>query len=292
MKPAPFTLHRPTSLAEALDLLSTLGDDAKPLAGGQSLIPILAMRLTRFDHLIDLNLVEELSGITRDGESIVIGAMTRQAAIGADAVVDAEVPLLARATSEIGHFQIRSRGTIGGSLAHADPAAEYPAVLLALEASVKVTSVRGSRVVPAAELFEAMWTTSIAPDEIIESVILPTRTARNGSAISEITRRKGDFAMAGAVCTVSLSPDLTVQKCALGLFGVASTPVRAFGAEQSIIGEPADAVHCAGVADEAVGDLAPADDMHASSDDRTDMAAVAVQQSLRRALQDAMEKTA
>ena len=146
MKPAPFDYHRPDSAAEAAQLLADFGDDAKLLGGGQSLVPMLALRLAFFDHLVDISRLDELKGIERDGDSLYIGGGTTHAAVGADAQVASAVPLLARATPLIGHFQIRSRGTIGGSIAHADPAAEYPAVALTLDAEIEALSPLDRRV--------------------------------------------------------------------------------------------------------------------------------------------------
>ena len=149
MKPTRFEYHSPATLAEALEMLAELGDDAKALAGGQTLVPLLALRLTRFDHLIDLNNVGELAGVEEDEDAVVVSAMTRQAVIGRHPTVGRSVPLLAEATHHIGHFQIRNRGTIGGSLAHGDAASEYPAAALALGASMEVASTEGRRSIPA-----------------------------------------------------------------------------------------------------------------------------------------------
>src|ERR1700691_1105176 len=166
VKPAPFEYHAPESLDEAASTLAELGDSAKVLAGGQSLIPMLALRLTAFDHLVDLGRVEALRGIGVDGDDVVIGAMTVQRVVGSDATVARSVPLLAKSTPLIGHFQIRNRGTIGGSVAHADPAAEYPAVALALDATMEVASTTGTRAIAAADFFDGLWTTTMEPEEV------------------------------------------------------------------------------------------------------------------------------
>src|SRR5262245_54067518 len=198
MKPAPFEYHAPRSLDEAAELLGQLGDGAKLLAGGQSLIPMLALRLTAFDHLVDLGRIAELSGVERRNGSLWIGAGTTETAVATSPEVAAAVPLLARATPLIGHFQIRNRGTIGGSVAHADPAAEYPAVALALDAELEVVSSGGRRSVPASQFFTGIWSTDRAAEEILTGISFPVWTGRCGVAIEEIARRHGDVAIGGA----------------------------------------------------------------------------------------------
>jgi CO/xanthine dehydrogenase FAD-binding subunit len=170
MKAAPFEYHAPQTLEEALGLLAEFGDEAKVLAGGQSLVPILALRLARFEHLIDLNRIPALRYVTGNGGVTRVGAMTTQAAIGGSAEVRGRVPLLADATAHIGHFQIRNRGTIGGSLSHADPGAEYPAVAVALDAEIVLASVRGTRTVGATEFFTGSFTTAAEPDEVLTEI--------------------------------------------------------------------------------------------------------------------------
>ena len=164
MKPSPFEYHAPATTAEAVSLLGALGEHAKVLAGGQSLVPMLALRLAVFEHLVDIGRVPEMNGIERRDGTLWIGATTTQATVGASTDVMEAAPLLARATPFIGHFQIRNRGTLGGSIAHADPAGEYPAVALALDASMEVVSGAGSRHIPARDFFEGFWTTCMQPD--------------------------------------------------------------------------------------------------------------------------------
>ncbi|HEY8218021.1 MAG TPA: FAD binding domain-containing protein, partial [Acidimicrobiia bacterium] len=236
MKPAAFEYHAPTTVDEVVGLLGEHADECKPLAGGQSLVPMLALRLTRFEHIVDLNRVGELAGVDRVDGALRIGAMTRQRAVERDATTAAAVPLVARAVPFIGHTQIRNRGTIGGSLAHADPASELPAVALALDADFEVASSGGRRTVPAAEFFEGTWTTCLGDDELLIACSFPVWEGRCGFAFDEIARRSGDFALAGVGAAVELGPDGTVQRCALGMLGVASTPVRAPEAEASVLG--------------------------------------------------------
>src|SRR5665213_491031 len=170
MKPAPFEYHAPETIDEVLALLVEHGDEAKVLAGGQSLVPMLALRLTRFEHLVDLNRVGELSGFSRENGALVVRAATRQRVMERDAEIASVVPLLARATPLIGHFQIRNRGTVGGSLAHADSASEYPAVALALGAEFEAHSTRGVRRIAAREFFVSRWETALEEDEILARV--------------------------------------------------------------------------------------------------------------------------
>jgi carbon-monoxide dehydrogenase medium subunit len=197
MKPAAFEYHAPTTADEAVALLADLGDEAKIIAGGQSLVPMLALRLAVFDHLVDLRKLDELRGVETRGDTVWVGAGTTHAAVGRDAGIRRDVPLLHRATPLIGHFQIRNRGTLGGAIAHADAAGEYPAVALTLDARMHILSPRGQRTIPAAEYFTGMWSTAMEADELLTGVTFPVWRGRTGFAIEEFARRAGDFAMAG-----------------------------------------------------------------------------------------------
>jgi aerobic carbon-monoxide dehydrogenase medium subunit len=236
LKPTAFEYHAPTTAAEAVGLLAELGDEAKLLAGGQSLIPMLALRLAVFEHLVDIGHIPELAGIERRNGSLWIGAGTTETVVERSAEVATAAPLLARATPLIGHFQIRNRGTVGGSIAHADPAAEYPAVALALDAEMEVLSPRGTRTIPAAGFFTGLWSTSLEPDELLTGVTFPVWTGRCGFAIEELARRHGDFAVAGAVVGVELDGDDRVRRCGIGLVGLGAAPVRASEAEGAAVG--------------------------------------------------------
>lgn len=242
MKAAPFAYHRPASVADAVALLGEYGDDAKILAGGQSLVPMLAMRLTHFDNLVDISRVPALNDIDRVDDAVRIGAGTPHALVGMDDEVAESVPLLTLATPHIGHFQIRNRGTLGGAIAHADPAAEYAAVALALDATIEATSARGVREIPAAEFFTGLWETALAADEILTAVRFPVWSGRCGFAVQEFARRHGDFAIAGAVVGIQLDDDDRVTRCGIGLLGLGSTPLRGTPAEAAMLGNPLDAV--------------------------------------------------
>jgi carbon-monoxide dehydrogenase medium subunit len=240
VKPSAFEYAAPRGIDEAVSLLAELGDGAKVLAGGQSLIPLLSLRLAYFDHLVDVGRIPELRGLRFDADSVVVGATTVDSVLETNAELAAKVPLLARATPLVGHFQIRSRGTVGGSIAHADPAAEYPAVAVALDAQIDAVSRSGRRRIPAADFFRGFWTTDLAPDELLVGVRFPYWAGRCGFAVREFARRHGDFAVAGAVVAVRLDADDRVDRCAIGLFGLGPTPQRATAAERAAIGQKPD----------------------------------------------------
>ena len=276
-----------------MELLAEYGDEARPLAGGQSLVPMLAMRLVRFDHLIDLNNVGELTGVEQTGDGLRIGAMTRQATIGADPLVASRAPLLAMATSHIGHFQIRNRGTVGGSLAHADPAAEYTAVAAALDARLEVASVRGTRLKDAADFFEGAFTTALDGDELVVAARFPAWDSPSGFAFEEVARREGDFALVGAAVGVELDADGIIRRTSIAVLGVGGAPVRATEAETALVGRRAET----GDLDEAeVGRLAlagaePTDDIHASATYRRRVGAVIVARAVAKAARRAVESS-
>ena len=290
MKPAPFEYHAPDTAAEAAKLLAELGDGAKVLAGGQSLIPMLALRLAVFEHLVDVGRIAEMKGIERRDGSLWIGAGTTQATVEASPAVASCVPLLARATPLIGHFQIRSRGTLGGSIAHADPAAEYPAVALALDASMEVVSPKGRRTIGARDFFSGLWSTSMQPDELLVGVSFPIWGGRSGFALEEFARRHGDFAIAGAAVGIELERGDRIRRCAVGLFGLGSTPERAGAAEAGLAGST-----IARVDPEEVGRLATAglervpSDLHGSAAYRKRVGAAMVVRAWTRALAEARD---
>ena len=287
MKPAPFEYHAPGSVADAVGLLAEHADECKVLAGGQSLVPMLALRLTRFEHIVDLNRVDELAGVSRTNGTLRVGAMTRQRAVERDAGVVATVPLLAAAVPFIGHTQIRNRGTIGGSIAHADPASELPAVALALGAELEVASASATRRVPATEFFEGTWTTCLADDELLVAVHFPVWEGRCGFAFEEVARRSGDFALAGVATAIEVDDDGIVRRAALSLLGMGGTPLRPAAAEAAIIGRAPDASDLDEFATLAVSDLDPPDDIHASSAYRKRIGAHLVRRTLARAIEEA-----
>jgi aerobic carbon-monoxide dehydrogenase medium subunit len=290
VKPPPFEYHAPASAKETVGLLAELGDGAKLIAGGQSLVPVLAMRLAALDHLVDIRRVAGLRGIEQRANLVWIGAGTTQASIGRSEVVRAAVPLLALATPLIGHFQIRNRGTIGGSLAHAEPAAEYPAVALVLDAGLETLSPRGQRSIPAREFFTGIWSTALEADELVTGVTFPAADGtRQGFAIEEFARRPGDFAVAGAAVAVALDDDgARVASCGIGLFGLGPTPLRAAAAEAGIVGTTVADVDAAEVGRAALADLESVpSDVHGSAAYRKRVGAAMVAAAVDRALREA-----
>jgi aerobic carbon-monoxide dehydrogenase medium subunit len=279
----------PATVAEAVDLLGEHQDEASVLAGGQSLIPLMALRLARPAVLIDINGLGELSGVSVTDGWVAIGAMTREYVAEESAAVADTVPLLAAALPLIGHEAIRSRGTIGGSLAHADPAAELPAVARALDAEFVVRSRSGDRVVPAAEWFEGYLATARRPDEILVEVRFPTAGPGTGVVFQEVTRRHGDFAIVGLAASLTLA-DGVISHARLAFSGVADVPVRAADAEDLLVGKRPSAELFEEAARRAVADIDPPADLHGSSEYRKKIAATLVRRGLQAAADNAHER--
>jgi carbon-monoxide dehydrogenase medium subunit len=287
VKPSAFEYHAPGTLDAAVALLADLGDDAKVLAGGQSLVPMLSLRLASFGHLVDIGGIAELRGVHHDGDAVVIGASTVDAHIERDEELAARVPLLARVTPFIGHFQIRNRGTVGGSIAHADPAAEYPAVAVARDATVEVASPRGRRTIAADDFFQGFWSTALEPDELLVSTRFPVWDGRCGFAVREFARRHGDFAIAGAVVAVQVDGHDRVERCAIGLLGLGPTPLRARAAEQAAVGQGTEAGD--DVARLAIADLDDVpSDLHGSAEYRRRVGAAMVARAWSAAMEEAI----
>jgi carbon-monoxide dehydrogenase medium subunit len=282
VKPTAFEYHPATTAEEAVALLAEQGGDAKVIAGGQSLVPLLALRLARVDHLVDINGVASLSGI-RAEDGLRIGAVTRHRAAEKSPLVTERAPLLAAALQQVGHVAIRNRGTIGGSLAHADPAAELPAALLALDGRVTATSSRGTRTINASDLFSGFLTTTLEPDELLTEIALPPWNPKAGWSVKEFARRSGDFAIAGVLTVLSVNGSGRVDDARISLIGVASTPVRATSAEQTLIGEaPGDELWSA-AAERATDGLEPPSDLHGSAAYRRQLTRTLVRRSLHEA---------
>jgi carbon-monoxide dehydrogenase medium subunit len=287
VKPAAFEYHAPETTDEAVELLGEYGDDGKVLAGGQSLVPMLALRLTSFPHLIDINRVSALRGIQEQNGMVSIGAATRQASVERDGALAAATPLLVRAVKFIGHFQIRNRGTIGGSIAHADAAAELPVVAMTLDATLEVASTRGGRQIAASDFFVGPWTTSLAADELLIRAWLPRKQGRCGFAFEEVARRLGDFGLAGAGVAVQLGDDNTITKASIGLLGMGATPLRAPSAEAALIGTQGDEASLQDIGHLAVTDADPRADIHGSRRYRAHVGAYLVAKALSTALEEA-----
>jgi carbon-monoxide dehydrogenase medium subunit len=289
MKLPPFEYEAPTTVAEATDLLAEHGDEASVLAGGQSLIPLLALRLARPEVLIDINRVDELSGVSAADGHVTIGAMTREYVAEESGTVADTLPLLAAALPLIGHEAIRSRGTIGGSLAHADPAAELPAVARALDAEFVVRGPSGTRVIPAAQWFDGYLTTSRRPDELLAEVRFPAAGPGTGVSFEEVARRHGDFAIVGLAASLVFS-DGVINEARLAFAGVSDVPVRPAAAEELLAGERPSAELFDEAARRATEDLDPPGDLHGSSDYRKTVAAAVVRRGLRAAADNARER--
>ena len=272
MKPPPFAYAAPDTLEEALGLLTEHAEaEPRVLAGGQSLIPLMNFRLAKPGYLVDLRNVAGLSGIRRDGDVLVIGAMTRMAEVNRSPEVAVAAPLVAEAIGLVAHAPVRNSGTVGGSLAHADPAAELPAVALALDADLVAAGPGGTRVIPAAEFFTGPYSTALAADEILTEIRLPVWPG--GHAFTEFSRVHATFAVVAVAALVELDGDSDrIRRTALALAGVAPTPVRATAAERALAGATADPGTFRAAADAAAASLSPAGDLHASPETRRGLA--------------------
>jgi len=283
VKNPPFTYHRPESLDEALALLAEYGDDAKVLAGGQSLLPVMALRLGRPEHLIDINRLPGLDSISVTDAGVSIGALVRHAAAErADELVTA-APLVYAAMPHIGHRAIRSQGTVCGSIAHADPAAEMPAVCLAANATMVAASADGTREIAAADFGEGYLTTALHPTEILTEVRFPAWPSTAAGTVIEVGRRHADYALVGLACMVD-APGGTIASAALSFFGVANTPVRIAEAEDFLVGKALDDTDAFGAAAERVtATIEPAADVHATTNYRKHLAGVLTRKGLAEA---------
>jgi aerobic carbon-monoxide dehydrogenase medium subunit len=272
MKPAPFDYHAPRQLKEAAELLASL-PNAKILAGGQSLVAMMNFRYVIVDHLVDLGGVDDLRGIAVGDGRLRIGAMMRQRDLEFSPEVARHCPLLAEALRYVGHRQTRNRGTIGGSLAHADPAAELPAVCAAYDAVVHLASIRGLRAVPFAEFTTGFMATVLEPDEMIAAVELPIWRLGHGHGFHEFARRHGDFALVGAAALLDVGADNIVRRAALALFGIAEQPVRLDAAEATLTGKAIDSTAIQTAA-AAAWLVEPISDIHAGGEYRRHLAQV------------------
>jgi aerobic carbon-monoxide dehydrogenase medium subunit len=286
MKPVDFRLHRPDTRAEARALLHEHADDVKVLAGGQSLVPLLNFRLARPEHVVDIGRIGSLAEVRRTPDELVVGSMVRQAQAERSRAVAAGAPLLAAALPNIAHPPIRNRGTVGGSLAHADPAAELPAVAMALDAVLVAASVRGEREIPAAEFFRGYLTTALDADELLTEIRFPRPAAGTGAAFLEVARRRGDFALVGAAVQVTLD-GVRIAEARVCFSGVSQIPHRCREAERVLLDATARSPKVREAADAARDGMQPSGDLHASAAYRKDVSgtllARAVAEAARRA---------
>ena len=273
MKPAPFDYHAPRQLKDAAELLATL-PNAKILAGGQSLVPMMNFRYVIVDHLVDLGGIEDLRGVVVGDGRLRIGAMMRQRELETSPEIAKHCPLMAEALRHVGHRQTRNRGTIGGSLAHADPAAELPAVCAAYDAVIHLASVRGIRQVPFREFSTGYMTTALGADEMIAAIDVPLWRSNHGHGFQEFARRHGDFALVGVAALLDVDAACVVRQVALALCGVAATPQRVEPVEVKMKGQPLNMTLIRTAAAAAAWLIDPISDIHAGADYRRHLAQV------------------
>jgi carbon-monoxide dehydrogenase medium subunit len=288
VKPAPFEYYAPTTIEEALSHLAEHGPDAKPLAGGQSLIPMMNFRLAQPSVLVDLNGIPELSYIRSDESgAVLVGAMSRHKMVGANSLIAERAPLIHEAIPRIGTPQVRTRGTFGGSLSHADPSAELAAISVALEARLRLRSQKGERWVPATDFFAGSFTSVLEPEELLIEIYLPGMTARSGWSLQEVARRHNDFALVGVAALVKLGPEGACEEARLVFLSVGDRPVEARQASLLLKGQMPTAEAIEAAAEKAAfADIDPGSDIHATAEFRRHLARVLS----RRALQEAFRR--
>lgn len=286
MKPEPVGYHRATSTADAISALATTG--AKVLAGGQTLVPLLVMRKARPSILVDINGLTDLDYVRREGDRLVLGALTRHRTVETSSEVAAAAPLLAEAMRHVGHVAVRNRGTIGGSVAHADPAAEVPAVLTALDAELVITGPRGVRMVGAGDFFVSRFTSVLRPDELLTQVRVPILPAGTAVAVEEPARRQGDLAIVAVFIAVTSDGSGRCTDARIAVSGAGAVPLRAREAEAVLVGAATGGDSIDAVVDRAAAAVAAAiegpDDIHARAAYRREMAAVLTRRALLRVL--------
>ena len=288
MKPAPFRYVPVVSIAQALELKAQHGDEARFLAGGQSLVPAMNFRLIQPAVLIDVNPIAQLSGISRtESGHLVIGALTRYRTIERDRACQDDLPLVAEALPYIAHPQIRNRGTIGGNLAHADPASEMPAIVVALAGRLRVRSVKGERWIGASDFFRGALSTALEPDEILAAVELPVATPRSGFCFLEVARRRGDFAIAGVACMIQVDDHARCVSARISLCNAADRPIFAAQSSALLIGNAIGAAEIKEVAALVQKEIDPAGSIHASKEFQRHIAGVLTERALATAYERA-----
>jgi carbon-monoxide dehydrogenase medium subunit len=283
----PFDYHVPKTLAEASRLLAQFSTDGKVLSGGHSLIPLMKLRLAAPKHLIDIGRIAELSYIQEDGGKIQIGALTTHYQIESSGLLKSKCPLLPETAKEIGDAQVRNKGTLGGSLAHADPAADWSAAILALDAEIKAASVRGDRWIPAREFFVDLMTTALKPDEILTAVRVPLLPARSGDAYLKLHQPASGFAIVGVAVRVALNESGAIQQVSVGVTGVGSRAYRASAVEDGLRGKAPSLKRLEEAAAHATDGVEPNADLYASAEYRAHLAQVYTRRALVKALERA-----
>lgn len=284
MKPAPFDYVAPDSIEEACAILAESGGGATVLAGGQTLMPLLNLRMSQPFILVDINKIAELKGIARDDGGTRIGPMTRQCEVIASEALARDLPVLAEAVRHVGHHQTRNRGTIGGSIVLGEPAAELPAAAVALDATIEARSARGTRRIPAAEFYLGPYMTALEPDELVTAIIFPDWPKGHIALFKELAQRPGDFALSGMVGALVVEGGRIVR-AGIAWFGMGPTPIRAKAAEKMLLGRSLADIDPQAVAGQAVAETAPFDDKHASAEYRRTVGKRIFARTLREALE-------
>jgi carbon-monoxide dehydrogenase medium subunit len=282
MIPGPFSYHRPATVADAVKLLSTLGDDARPLAGGHSLVPMMKLRLATPEHLIDLHSIDGLKGILRDGGKIVIGAMTTQHELLASDEIGKSIPILHDAALLIADPQVRYRGTIGGNVANGDPGNDMPALMMTLGASYHLEGPDGAREIAAAEFYQGAYFTAIEPGELLTAISVPAQPVGHGYAYEKLKRKVGDYATAAAAVVLTMAGG-KVATCSIGLTNLSETPLLAEDAAKAVIGTSLDAASLKKAAAAAQAIMAPAADARGPVEYRKHVGGIMVMRALQRA---------
>lgn len=282
MIPGEFEYHRPSTLADAVKLLSKLGDEARPLAGGHSLIPMMKLRFATPEHLIDLGGISQLKGICRDGDALIIGAMTSQHDIINSAEIASHLPILKETALMIADPQVRYMGTLGGNVANGDPGNDMPAVMMALGATYRLEGPDGNRDVAATDFYQGAYFTALEPGEILTAVSIPVQPASHGYAYEKLKRKVGDYATAAAAVTLTMAGG-KVATCSIALTNLSETPLLAAAAAEAVIGKHLDEAALAAAADAARSIMNPAGDARGTSEYRTHVGGIMVMRALKRA---------
>lgn len=290
MKPAKFTFHEPANLQSAFDLLAEHGDEAKIIAGGQSLIPAMNLRLAQPEHLIDINAIDELNGISEDTEYVTFGALTRHSDVEKSALLKERCPILPAAARCIGHLAIRTRGTVGGSLVNADPAAEWSLIAILLDAEMTVRSANGVRILTARDFIQSVYTSDVEDNEILTAIRFPVLKNGEGWSIKQISRRAGDFAIVAVAATLRLNAIGTIEDIRICVGGMDVTPLRLSELENIAIGKVPDQAWATSIAIASAQVGEPESDMHASATYRREICEELMKQALEEALQCARGK--
>ncbi len=287
MIPAAFDYHRPGTLDEAVKLLSSHGDQAKVLSGGMSLLPMLKLRLASFAHLVDIGRIPGLDYIKEEGGFLKIGAMTRQAALERSDLIRTQYPILADAVPLIADPLVRNRGTVGGNVANGDPGNDQPAIMLALGATFVARGPKGERSVPAGQFYKGLYSTALAPNEILTEIRIPAPPPKSGGAYAKLKRKTGDFAVAAAAVQLTLNAKGAIERAAIGLTNAALTPVEAGDAAKFLTGKMPDEKTIAEAAKMAAAKSSPSADRRGSVEYKKEMARVLTARALRKAVQRA-----